>query len=55
MDICSKKNLFKMEQPEISKLINDSTITIKSADKGGAAVIHGFKDSVPVCKLPACC
>ena len=38
MDICSKNNISKMEQSELSELINDGTIIIKPADKGGAAV-----------------
>ena len=39
MDISSKNNLSKTEQSELSKLINDKTIIIKPADKGGAAVV----------------
>ena len=34
MDICSEKNLSKMEQLDLSKLINDRTIIIRPADKG---------------------
>ena len=34
MDICSKNNLSKIEQLELSELINDRTIIIKPADKG---------------------
>ena len=37
--ISSKNNLSKMEQSELSKLINDRTIIIKPANKGGRAVI----------------
>ena len=37
MDICSKDNLPKMEQSEMSKLINDRAIIIKHSDKGGRA------------------
>ena len=39
MDISSKSNLSKTEQSELSKLINDKTIIIKPADKGGAVVV----------------
>ena len=39
MDIYYKNNLSKMKQSELSKLINDSTITIKPVDKRGAEVI----------------
>ena len=39
MDISSKNNLSKTEQSELSKLINDKTIIIKPADKGGAVVV----------------
>ena len=39
MDLSSKNNLSKTEQSELSKLINDKTIIIKPADKGGAVVI----------------
>ena len=39
MDICSKNNLSKVEQSELPKLINDRTIIIKPADKGGAVVV----------------
>ena len=38
MGICSKNNLSKMEQSELSKPINDWTIIIKPIDKGGAVV-----------------
>ena len=55
MDRCSKKSLSKMEPSELSKLFNNRTIIMKTADKGGAAIIHGFRDSVPVRKLHACC
>ena len=55
MDGCSKKSLSKVEPSELSKLFNNRTIIIKTADKGGAAIIHGFRDSVPVRKLHACC
>ena len=55
MDRCSKKSLSKMEPSELSKLFNKRTIIIKTTDKGGAATIHGFRDSVPVRKLHACC
>ena len=39
MDISSKNNLSKSEQSELSKFINDGTIIIKPADKGGAVVV----------------
>ena len=39
IDICSKNNLSKMEQSELPKLINDRTIIIKPADKGGAVEV----------------
>ena len=39
MDICSKNNPSKTEQSKLSKLINDRTIIIKPADKGGAEVV----------------
>ena len=39
MDIFSKNNLSKMEQSELSKLINDKTIILKPADKRGAVVV----------------
>ena len=39
MDIRSKNSLSKTEQSELSKLINDKTIIIKSADKGGAVAV----------------
>ena len=39
LDICSKNNLSKMEQSELSKLISDRTMIIKPADKGDATVI----------------
>ena len=39
MDICSKNNLSKIEQSELSKLINGRTIIIKPADKGGTVVV----------------
>ena len=39
MDICSKNNLSKMEQSELLKLVNDRTIIIKPADKGGTVVV----------------
>ena len=39
MDVSSKNNLSKTEQSELSKLINDKTIIIKPAEKGGAVVV----------------
>ena len=39
MDISSNNNLSKTEESELSKLINDKTIIIKPADKGGAVVV----------------
>ena len=39
MEICSKNNLSKMKQSELSKLIKDRTIITKPADKRCAAVI----------------
>ena len=39
IDICPKNNLSKMEQSELPKLVNNRTIIIKPADKGGAVVV----------------
>ena len=39
MEICSKNNLSKMKQSELSKLIKDRTIITKPADKRCAKVI----------------
>ena len=39
MDTKSKSDLSYMEQKELSKLINDETIVIKPADKGGGIMI----------------
>ena len=39
MQTKSKSNLSNMEQQEISKFSNDEDVVIKSAGKGGAAVI----------------
>ena len=43
MDMSSKNNLSKTEQSELPKLINDKSITIKPADKGGAVVVLSTK------------
>ena len=40
MDISSKNNLFKTEEAELLKFINDKTIIIKPTDKGGVVVVH---------------
>ena len=39
MDISSKNNLFKTEQSELSKLINDKTIIIKPVDNGDTVLV----------------
>ena len=39
MGLCFKNSLSIMEQSELSKLINDRTIIIRTPDKGSAAVI----------------